>query len=324
MIRFAGKTHQGKRPYNEDCFLVDGDRGLVIVADGMGGHEAGEVASKLATHVISDCLASNGDLVDAIMAAHRELIKAAHDGRGKPGMGTTIAVARFVGRDYVISWVGDSRVYLWNGKLLQLTRDHSYIEALMSTGLMSREEAAASTQRNLVTQALGVEAINALDVKVLSGSLGSGEQLLLCSDGLNDELTGQQIAAILRMDLPLEDKVDELVAAAIVAGGRDNVTVALVELESQKTALVGRAPPSPVSVIADDGSETYRSPDPEKKDFPVNSVDDAENRAMLYAGQEDGEVALKRETEQGSTCTFFWLASVGLIIVGVVAVNFLR
>ncbi len=259
MIHIVGKTHQGKRSHNEDYVIADANSGLALVADGMGGRSAGEVASQLAADVIQGCLNDNGSLVDAILAAHREIIAAAHDGRGKPGMATTVAVAYFEGAAFEISWVGDSRVYLWNGDLLQLTRDHSYVQALIARGELAAEDAEHHEKRNLVTQALGVEELQSLDVKVVKGKLGAGDKLLVCSDGLNDELGNLGIATILSANQSLEETVDELVLSAIVSGGRDNISVVLVEADEHVGQ--GRPPPMAVSRVDKEGREHFAPPD---------------------------------------------------------------
>ena len=261
MIRIEGKSHQGKRAHNEDFVIADAQQGLALVADGMGGRSSGEVASELAASVIRDHQKQSDNLINAILAAHREVITAAHDGRGKPGMGTTVAAVQMSGRSYAIAWVGDSRVYLWNGELLQLTRDHSYLEALIAQGKLAPEDAAQNAQRNLVTQALGIEELQSLDVKVICGELGSSEQLLICSDGLNDELGNTGIAHILARGLPLKDSVDELVTRAIIAGGHDNISAVLIELEASAGAQAGRVPPSLVSRVDREGIEHFYPPE---------------------------------------------------------------
>ena len=319
MIRMSGKTHQGKRPYNEDFLIIDTDRGIGLVADGMGGHEAGEVASELAARTICESIAKGSSLIDAILATHREVIFAAHDGRGKPGMGTTVAVVHLEGRKYSISWVGDSRVYLWNGELLQLTRDHSYLEAMIAQGALRPEDASQSTQRNLVTQALGVEAIKSLEIKVIEGELGSNEQLLICTDGLNDELSGPEIAKIMSSTYELDEKADELVTQAIIAGGRDNVTVVLIELDNPDTVVAGKPPPCPVSIVDKSGVETFAKPSP--IDRPLVDADaDAEKRAIAFAAKGVGAVA-SGEANTGSS--LWWFAIIGLIFIGVVVFNFM-
>ena len=283
MIRIAGKSHQGKRAHNEDFVIADAQQGLAVVADGMGGRSAGEVASELAAGVIQDRLRQSDNLVDAVLAAHREVIAAAHDGRGKPGMGTTVAVVQLQGPNYRIAWVGDSRVYLWNGELLQLTRDHSYVEALIAQGKLAPEEAAQNAQRNLVTQALGIEELKSLDVKVISGELGSGEQLLICSDGLNDELGNAGIAQILLEELPLDDMVDELVTRAVTAGGRDNISVVLVDPGA--AAGPGSKPPSPVSKVDREGREHF---------YPPENFSESTQHAFTVRGDE------RLQTERGA------------------------
>lgn len=279
MIRIVGKSHQGKREHNEDFVIADESLGLALVADGMGGRSAGEVASKLAAAVIQEHLRQSDNLLDAILAAHREIIAAANDGRGKPGMATTVAAVKMQSSSYMISWVGDSRVYLWNGELLQLTRDHSYVQALIAQGKLAMEDADQNARRNLVTQALGIEELKSLDVKVIKGELGGGERLLICSDGLNDELGNIGIAKILSEELSLDDAVDELVMRAIAAGGRDNISVVL--LESKASTGTGSQPPSPVSRVDRLNQEHF---------YPLEFSEESAAQTSAENGRADGAV----------------------------------
>ena len=145
-------------------------------------------------------------------------------------MGTTVVAARIQGRRFEIAWVGDSRVYLWrDGQLVQLSHDHSYVEELIAGGVITREQARTHPHRNVVTQALGVTDPAQLNVETLTGELRPGMQLLLCSDGLTEEVDDRNIAQVLAMtDCSAQECVDTLVAAALDGGGSDNVTVVLV------------------------------------------------------------------------------------------------
>jgi protein phosphatase len=146
-------------------------------------------------------------------------------------MGTTIAALRMTASgEFEVAWVGDSRVYLWNGEgLKQLSQDHSYVQELIDQGAITSEQARSHPHRNVVTQALGVTDPQSLRVESVRGQLGGGMQLLLCSDGLTEEVKDTAIAAIVgRQELSAQECVDHLILAALDGGGSDNVTVILV------------------------------------------------------------------------------------------------
>ncbi len=236
MIIFAADTHRGRvREYNEDCYFADPDSGLWLVADGVGGHTDGELASAITSEVTADTFRRTGDLVGAIQAAHTAVVAAIAERNGASNMGSTIVAVALKGMDYHVAWVGDSRAYLFNGDLRLLTRDHSYVEALIDKGAITAQEALHHPKRNVITQCIGITAQAGLKVDSVSGTLNPGERILLCSDGLNDELSSAQLAALLaRSDAP-DQQVAELMQAALDAGGRDNITV-LIVVAPQDTA----------------------------------------------------------------------------------------
>ena len=170
-----------------------------------------------------------------IRVADEEIIAASRQRSDALPMGTTVVVARIVQASspatrFEVAWVGDSRVYLWrDGKLAQLSQDHSYVRELIEGGEISVEQARTHPQRNVVTQALGVTLPQDLNVETMSGEFGVGMQLLLCSDGLTEEVPDARIAAILaRQDCSAQETVDELVSAALDDGGSDNVTAIVI------------------------------------------------------------------------------------------------
>ena len=230
MISIIGATHPGQREYNEDCYAADTAAGLAIVADGMGGYACGEVASDIVKQTLEQASAKGGDLAAAIAEAHDAVIDAASADKTKAGMGSTAVAAKFDGLNYQVAWVGDSRAYLWDGEseLKQITRDHSYVESLLSTGAISYEEAINHPNRNLITQAVGVAAEGGLQVGELQGRLAAGQQLILCSDGLVDEVLDHDIAKLLAESADPEEALNTLIRAAVVAGGHDNITVVIV------------------------------------------------------------------------------------------------
>ena len=233
MIEFGHRTHVGlRRKHNEDTYYADVDLGLWLVADGMGGHEHGEVASALARDTIVREVSRGTELVRSIQLADEEIIR--HSTRRSEAlpMGTTIAALRLsAGNAFEVAWVGDSRVYLWNKGLVQLSQDHSYVQELIAQGAITSEQARSHPHRNVVTQALGVTDPQSLRVESVYGELKPGMQLLLCSDGLTEEVKDSAIAEILgRLDLTPQECVDHLILAALDGGGSDNVTVILVRM----------------------------------------------------------------------------------------------
>ncbi len=231
MIEFGHLTHVGlRRELNEDTYYGDSELGLWLVADGMGGHEYGEVASALARETIVREIRQGTPLPDAIRIADEEIIRASRQRNDALPMGTTVVAARVLGRRFEVAWVGDSRAYLWrDGKLAQLSHDHSYVQELIAQGAISLDQARSHPHRNVVTQALGVTEPHALNVETLSGELLPGSQLLLCSDGLTEEVDDEGISRVLsHVECSAQECVDGLVAAALDGGGSDNVTVVLV------------------------------------------------------------------------------------------------
>lgn len=229
-IEFGHHSHVGlRREHNEDTYHADAEAGLWLVADGMGGHENGEIASALARDVIVREIAAGASLSDAIRLADEEIISHSRKRAQALPMGTTIAALRLNGDEYEVGWVGDSRAYLWNGTFKQISQDHSYVRELVEQGAISAEQARTHPHRNVVTQALGVTDPASLRVETVSGKLEKGWQILLCSDGLTEEVDDAEIGAVLaREDFSAQEAVDHLIVAALDGGGSDNVTVVLL------------------------------------------------------------------------------------------------
>jgi len=232
MLDFAAKTDVGHRAgENEDSIGWDVEKKIWLVADGMGGHAAGSTASTVARRSL---LAADPSKTTAtqLVEAHEAIVAAAAENSERAGMGSTVVVARVAGSTAEISWVGDSRAYLWRGgELRQLTRDHSFIEVLRAQGILTEEQLRADPRSNLVTQTLG---LGDPQPSVISESLRFGDWILLCSDGLNDEVEDAQIAAILAGSSDVASAVDELVRVALNNGGRDNTSVIIVEFKGRR------------------------------------------------------------------------------------------
>jgi protein phosphatase len=219
-------THPGlKRECNEDGYCAVPELGLWAVADGMGGHESGEVASAIVIGELPGLIRQGQDLSAAIVSVHGMIQAAAERGEGGADMGSTVVAVRFDGPSYQIAWVGDSRAYLWNGELRQLTKDHSYVQLLLDAGLIEKSEAASHPSGNIISQALGGAEHNKVKVDRICGELHQGESLLLCSDGLHGEVTDEAIAAIFAAAADNQLRANRLIEAALAAGGKDNVTV---------------------------------------------------------------------------------------------------
>ncbi len=229
------------RSNNEDSVATDDSVGLAVLADGMGGYNAGEVASQMATSFIgtelgrwlreSSSQANEGEVQRALGIcvdnANRAIFNAANANPQYAGMGTTLVVACFRGDQALVGHVGDSRCYrLRSGRLQQITRDHSLLQEQLDAGLITPEQAAFSLNKNLVTRAVGVEDTVLLEAR--AHDIEPGDLYLLCSDGLSDMLDDPRIAQLLLAHEALEPCARALVDAANEAGGKDNISVILV------------------------------------------------------------------------------------------------
>lgn len=230
MSNYGHITHPGLvRQHNEDNYLIDEEQGLWVVADGMGGHACGEVASQIVVDLIHDKVSSGSTLQEAVASAHPIVLIAADQRLGLPGMGSTVVAARCHDNLFEIAWVGDSRAYLWEqGGLKQLSRDHSYVQQMLDSGAISQSEAIVHPHRNVITQAIGANDLDQVDVGTLQAPLYRDQSLLLCSDGLTDELQDDAIASVLSGTENEQDKVNQLLHQALSAGGRDNITILLI------------------------------------------------------------------------------------------------
>jgi PPM family protein phosphatase len=239
-----GLTHAGKvRQNNEDALLVGGgeDETLFVVADGIGGFEAGEVASSIAVNVLKD-LQPDEPFKAAIGEANRRIVTAGRGDEKLSGMGTTVVAIRFGGKQgepvAEVAHVGDSRAYLVRGgDMNPITEDHSLVAELVRSGDLTRDEAAEHPQKNLITRALGAD--EEVDVDTAVVPIEAGDRILLCSDGLSDMVSETGISEILAesQDDP-ERAARALLSAALDAGGNDNITVVVVDVREQPEAEV--------------------------------------------------------------------------------------
>ena len=232
----AMRTHIGlSRIQNEDSAWYDADKGIFAVADGMGGHLAGEVASAMAIEAVRKMAegakrASFPQLRDAFAAANADILKHAETHAECSGMGTTLSVLWLSGDRAYLAHTGDSRIYrLRDGNLTQITRDHSLVEELVEAGIITKEEARSHPRRNIITRALGTEGDNQPDLILEDNH--PGDCWLLCSDGLSGMVRDEAIAAEMKKGDP-EEAADALIRLALAAGGLDNVTLILCREEA--------------------------------------------------------------------------------------------
>jgi serine/threonine protein phosphatase PrpC len=253
-FEFFCQTDTGRvRTNNEDSIALDETCGVAVLADGMGGYAAGEVASGMACDFIKAELgrwlheaavnASDGDVKRAmdicVDNANRAIFSAANSNPTYAGMGTTLVLGVFRSGRLLLGHIGDSRGYRWrDGSLQQITKDHSLLQEQIDAGILTPEQAQFAANKNLVTRALGVEDLVLMETHL--HDVQSGDIYLMCSDGLSDMLRDPQIAEVMAAHTSLPDMGEALVAAANDAGGRDNIAVVLVRAQ-------GVAEPAPKS-----------------------------------------------------------------------------
>ncbi len=229
-------THQGlKRKNNEDRRLVnllDNDCALLVIADGMGGHAAGEVAAELALQSFEGYRPSGPDisaeLINQIEEAQKSIMERSRALPSLRGMGTTLTALFLTGRSAFWAHVGDTRIYhLHKGSLIQITEDHTFPGMLLKKGEISREQARLHPYGNVLTKCVGCESH-----EPDSGAFGlaDGDYVLLSSDGLHDLISDEQIAAFLSVDTTIAEKLDQMISACLQAGGRDNITAVLARI----------------------------------------------------------------------------------------------
>jgi serine/threonine protein phosphatase PrpC len=256
----AGLTDAGrKRRRNEDAYVVEPP--LFVVADGMGGAQAGEVASRLAAAAFRDFhdadeLDAEERVVAIIQEANRRIYERARADRDASGMGTTVTAALVAGDRIAVGHVGDSRAYrIRAGRLEQLTDDHSLVADLVRSGRLTPEEADTHPQRSVITRALGTDP--EVDVDSLSVAAEAGDLILLCSDGLTTMVADEEILDLVARAKSLDAAVKSLVKAANRAGGEDNVTAVLFQLEADRHEAIEET-----AVMSGDG----RGADPDLED----------------------------------------------------------
>ena len=239
MPSYGSRTDVGLvREHNEDSLAVTPP--LYAVADGMGGHAAGEVASEIAIQTLvanAPETPDGDDLARAVVAANHAVIRAAAEGIGRKGMGTTMTAAMLVGKRLVVAQVGDSRAYLLHeGALQRITRDHSLMADLIESGQITAEEARVHPQRSVITRALGSDPSTLPDIYEMN--VAPGDRLLLCSDGLSGMVDDSLLESTLERVKDPQRCAAALVNEAITAGGYDNITAVVVDVPSNAEAII--------------------------------------------------------------------------------------
>jgi len=271
-----GLTDVGrKRKHNEDAYLVDAERGLFVVADGMGGHAAGEVASRITVESMQEFIAASDDPTDsswpfgygnrsasggnrltaAVEKANEKVMRAVANRPELKGMGTTVVAALIEAERATLVHVGDSRAYLFrDGDLKRLTDDHSWVQEQVNAGILSEDEAKTHPLKNVVTRALGGSPHVSVDL--IEVPLRPGDRFLLCSDGLTGMVTDEEILEFFQTEPPPESAVRRLVELANERGGVDNITSIVVDVlfdkapEDEEKTHVTRTKPADGTTVA--------------------------------------------------------------------------
>jgi len=278
VLSWGSSSHVGRRrKVNEDGYLAGG--GVFLVADGMGGHDAGEVASAVALETLSelqDQHSVDADRVAELVQLAQSRVRAIDTGPTGRGAGTTLTGALVSEQDDVPYWlfvnVGDSRTYLMSGGVLdQVSVDHSEVQELVDAGMLTAQEARRHPRRNVVTRALGADSSPAPDFRYVP--VAAGDRLLVCSDGLTVELTDERIARVLLEHPDPQRAAGRLVEEAVAAGGRDNITVVVVDVTN-------------VEDCADETATSPRGGNVLDDEDTIPTPDGAWGRASMTGGQE--------------------------------------
>ena len=300
-LKWGASTDVGMvRQQNEDSFLAE--ETLFVVADGMGGHNAGEVASALAVTTLKAGarlgIDTTEDFRELVQQANSAIYTASLDDSTQSGMGTTVTALSIVEGEeprVLVANVGDSRAYLWrSGALSRLSVDHSYVQELVNEGIITPEAARVHPRRNIVTRALGID--RSVMVDVFTHFVRTGDRIVLCSDGLVDEVADIEIARVLGQHTDPQETAEALVMVANTNGGRDNTTVIVVD-------------------VLDDISEPIASSVPDNT-APMQSPSVGASDSGLVGA---GSVAVKKKSRVGMV--LFWTALVAIVLSGITVVG---
>ena len=302
-LKWGASTDVGMvRQQNEDSFLAE--ETLFVVADGMGGHNAGEVASALAVTTLKAGarlgIDTTEDFRELVQQANSAIYTASLDDSTQSGMGTTVTALSIVEGEeprVLVANVGDSRAYLWrSGALSRLSVDHSYVQELVNEGIITPEAARVHPRRNIVTRALGID--RSVMVDVFTHFVRTGDRIVLCSDGLVDEVADVEIARVLGQHTDPQETAEALVMVANTNGGRDNTTVIVVD-------------------VLDDISEPIASTAPDNT-APMQSPSASSSASgPVVAGV--GSTLAKKKNRVGMV--LFWTALVAIVLSGITVVG---
>jgi len=302
-LKWGASTDVGMvRQQNEDSFLAE--ETLFVVADGMGGHNAGEVASALAVTTLKAGarlgIDTTEDFRELVQQANSAIYTASLDDSTQSGMGTTVTALSIVEGEeprVLVANVGDSRAYLWrSGALSRLSVDHSYVQELVNEGIITPEAARVHPRRNIVTRALGID--RSVMVDVFTHFVRTGDRIVLCSDGLVDEVADVEIARVLGQHTDPQETAEALVMVANTNGGRDNTTVIVVDVLDDIT--------EPIASTAPDNTAPMQSPS-------VDAIDSG----LVGAGV--GSAGVVKKSRVG--VVLFWTALVAIVISGITVVG---
>ena len=302
-LKWGASTDVGMvRQQNEDSFLAE--ETLFVVADGMGGHNAGEVASALAVTTLKAGarlgIDTTEDFRELVQQANSAIYTASLDDSTQSGMGTTVTALSIVEGEeprVLVANVGDSRAYLWrSGALSRLSVDHSYVQELVNEGIITPEAARVHPRRNIVTRALGID--RSVMVDVFTHFVRTGDRIVLCSDGLVDEVADVEIARVLGQHTDPQETAEALVMVANTNGGRDNTTVIVVDVLDDIS--------EPIASSAPDNTAPMQSPS-------VDAIDSG----LVGAGV--GSVGVKKKSRIGMV--LFWTALVAIVLSGITVVG---
>jgi len=302
-LQWGASTDVGMvRQQNEDSFLAE--ETLFVVADGMGGHNAGEVASALAVTTLKAGarlgIDTTEDFRELVQQANSAIYTASLDDSTQSGMGTTVTALSIVEGEeprVLVANVGDSRAYLWrSGALSRLSVDHSYVQELVNEGIITPEAARVHPRRNIVTRALGID--RSVMVDVFTHFVRTGDRIVLCSDGLVDEVADVEIARVLGQHTDPQETAEALVMVANTNGGRDNTTVIVVDVLDDIS--------EPIASSAPDNTAPMQSPS-------VDAIDSG----LVGAGV--GSAGVVKKSRVG--VVLFWTALVAIVISGITVVG---
>lgn len=230
MVKVAGYTHIGKRTNNEDSFLIADN--FAIVADGMGGHSKGEVASSMAVECICNKLKPlkqicAEDLLDAIQYANVSIFNKARENDLMQDMGTTVVMCAWTENNVIVANVGDSRCYLFSDNCVnQITVDHSYVQSLIDSGKITASEAESRMDKNIILRAAGCE--SNVETDIFNFTVKPGDTVVLCSDGLSGVLSMNEMQQIINSSGNIDEVAKQLVISACEKGGTDNITAVVI------------------------------------------------------------------------------------------------